>query len=1780
MGYNKLQALRDNIAAIKVAYDIVSNQRQRTDEEIEVLKKYSGFGGIKEAYEISTYDEMHGASVDSETKFKQHLAKQYNLSESEAFMWLTAFQDLYTAIWIAAGGSTLHWNGKGECNDPAQEKVALRNKETLISSIKASIRTAFYTPTEVVSAVGDAVNHVLNANGIKATSLLETSAGTGGFLSVAAAGCKKVAVEIDPISAMIGYALNPDADWITAGFQEIDKFLKPSEELGVRSEELFDVVASNVPFAQGAHVFDQRWFDEKKNDEVHKLAAENLHTYFFVKGLEQLENGGILAFITSRGVADAPSNEYLRRWLVENGNLLAAVRLPDNLFMDGSGVEVGSDLIIFQRDIHKKFTTQSEEFFMESVTRKVSNGKLSQSEESEIEVGPVNRLLSCRSQAIYTHLKVGKDQFGKMMFHYYWREGMDKLQQTLTERLNQSMDRNFRKSAWLYGHDSLRILLDNAERVRSEELGVRSNQIRQTKAQQGNNSSLHTPHSSLNREQRRALSAEMEQPYNEIHKAYIALVNDERSRHAENQELRRVLNEKYDAFVQKYGTLHKNETLINKFQEYQMMLSLEYRDTDKEYHKADVFSKPVCRIYDENTVLTPMDALNASLNEYGKVVWEYMQQLTKLGDNELYDALRGEVFFLVDPDTKLQTIEHKSECINGDVITKRKRLEYWLDNTSKANDPMRRCVADTIEALRRATPTPIEYKDIEIQLGVRWLPLRFFEQFACHIFNSPSTKIVYVAANDVFKIEQYSGYNSREEGGPNGKWSVRCQASGHHFSGYDVLGYALLDKCPKITYTRYGEEYTDHEGMQLLQKMIDKMRKAFADYMKSSHVTEADRREIAELYNEKFNCYVRGQFDGSMMEFRDLHFENLGFSDLYQSQKDCITMMLRNYGGVAWHTVGGGKTMIMCVTAYEMHRLGLCHKPVIIGLKANVQQIADTFRKAYPHARMLYPGKDDFTQKHRVEFLNKIANNNWDVIIMTHEQFFKIPLTPEVENDIDMEAIEELEAALDVMNNLNHIDKNSKRQMAGLETRKQNLMAKIKERKAKMRKVQDDVPDFRKCQIDFLQIDEYQQFKNLNFTTRHGRVSGLGNSKGSDRAGHLLTCIRDIQQQKGRDMCAAFYSGTIITNALTEMYVLFKYLRPAELKRQGISCFDAWAAVYIHKSHELELSITNQLQEKERFRTYVNVPELTQFLRQITDYRSAEMINLDIPQREDIYDLEDPTPEQEMMLQRLVEFAKHGSWDALGLPEHLRSANLDKSVMLVATGLARKVALDPRLIDQTLFHDHPNNKVHRCAKRLYDYYMEFDEHKGTQFVFTDLSSYNKDKWNVCSEIRRILVEEYHLPAEEIVMINDYHSQSSKAKLFDKLNAGEVRIVFGNTTTLGTGVNAQQRAVAIHHLEAPWRPADLEQRDGRAIRHGNEVKIWGENKVRVVTYGTRKTLDSYRYNLLHIKQLFISSVATNGHISRHIDEDYTSEDDGMNYAELKALLSGNEDLLAVSKLERKVETLEREEQQYTDMHTKAEQAIADDEKRIASLTGNKQKVEEELALVKQNIASTYPSLALPNGEVLGHDTSICVNSISTDLHIQIAQGYDGNKEEVAPALLTINGSKNQTVEELGRALMKVTFDKPKSAICIGKYCGMDIMAFSEGDNVIFAVKTVGNQLRRCNSRGFDNTSHVSRVCYFDGIVGELQGIINTADTGITMAQNDIEAQKMILKQEWDGATELMRLRDELAELTDRIKSELAAEEAKREAELLGQTEEEEKPKSKAELLREKLRRTAQ
>ena len=543
----------------------------------------------------------------------------------------------------------------------------------------------------------------------------------------------------------------------------------------------------------------------------------------------------------------------------------------------------------------------------------------------------------------------------------------------------------------------------------------------------------------------------------------------------------------------------------------------------------------------------------------------------------------------------------------------------------------------------------------------------------------------------------------------------------------------------------------DGEKIQLANSKIDEIRTGFTDWLNSQ--TPEFKQRLTGLYNRKFNCFVRPQYDGSHQTFPGLDLKALGIPNLYQSQKDAIWMLKQNGGGICDHEVGAGKTLIMCCGAYEMKRLGLANKPMIVGLKANVHEIAQTFRTAYPNAKILYPG------------------------------------------------------------------------------------------------------------------DESHRFKNLMFTTRHDRVAGLGNPEGSQRALNMLFALRTIQERTGKDLGATFLSGTTISNSLTELYLLFKYLRPQELERQNINTFDAWAAVFAKKSTDYEFSVTNEIVQKERFLYFIKVPELASFYSEITDFRTARDIGIDRPEKNEILHNIPLTPQQQEFIQKLVAFAKSG--DATLLGRAPLSDSEDRARMLIATDYARKMSLDMRMIDRNKYDDHIDNKASHCAMKIAEYYRKYDKQQGTQFVFSDLGTYKPGEWNPYSEIKRKLIEDHHIPAHEIRFIQEAKNETARKAMIKAMNDGHIRVLFGSTEMLGTGVNAQQKAVAVHHLDSPWRPSDLEQREGRAIRKGNEIaKLHADNKVDVIIYAVEKSLDSYKFNLLHNKQLFITQLKTNAGTDRH------------------------------------------------------------------------------------------------------------------------------------------------------------------------------------------------------------------------------------------------------------------------------------------------------------------------
>ena len=1000
------------------------------------------------------------------------------------------------------------------------------------------------------------------------------------------------------------------------------------------------------------------------------------------------------------------------------------------------------------------------------------------------------------------------------------------------------------------------------------------------------------------------MQAQKAQLYIDLRNTYERLYTHEAENHEENALLRRNLNTYYDEFVMRYGNLNAkhNAKLILMDASGRNMLSLE-RGENGQFVKADIFDHPVS--FSQETlagVESPEEALSASLNRYGGVNLPYMESLCDLPQTEILEALKGRVFY----NPLADGYEIADRFIAGNVVQKTVDVEDWIkENEGHGMLPQ---AQESLAALRESIPEQIPFEDLDFNFGERWIPTGVYAAYMSRLFDT-EVRITYTESLDEYSVKcAYKTMKITDEFLVKGYY--------RHYDGMNLLKHALHNTCPDMMKSIGKDEHgndikvRDSEGIQLANAKIDEIRGGFTEWLEEQ--SPEFKKRLTDMYNNKFNCFVRPKYDGSHQKFPDLDLKGLGIKDLYPSQKDCVWMLKLNIGGIADQEVGGGKTLIMCVASYEMKRLGLVHKPMIIGLKANVREIAETYRKAYPNARILYASEKDFAAANRVRFFNDIKNNDWDCIIMSHDQFCKIPQSPELQQRILQEELDSVEENLEVLRNQGKDV--SRAMLRGLEKRKINLQAKLEKVEHAIKSRTDDVVDFKQMGIDHLFVDESHQFKNLTFNTRHDRVAGLGNSEGSQKALNLLFAIRTIQERTGRDLGATFLSGTTISNSLTELYLLFKYLRPKALEKQDIRCFDAWAAIFAKKTTDFEFNVTNNIVQKERFRYFIKVPELAAFYNEITDYRTAEDIGVDRPKKNEILHHIPPTPDQEVFIEKLMQFAKSGDATILGRPP--LSETEEKAKMLIATDYARKMALDMRMIDPN-YEDHPDNKASHCAKMIAEYYRKYDAQKGTQFVFSDLGTYQPGGgWSVYTEIKRKLVEDYGIPASEIRFIQECKNEKARKAVIEAMNEGYVRVLFGSTSMLGTGVNAQRRAVAIHHLDTPWRPSDLAQRDGRAVRKGNEIaKLYADNKVDVIIYAVEKSLDSYKFNLLHCKQTFISQLKSGALGARTIDEGAMDEKSGMNFSEYMAILSGNTDLLDKAKLEKKIASLEGERKSF-------------------------------------------------------------------------------------------------------------------------------------------------------------------------------------------------------------------------------------------------------------------------
>lgn len=680
--------------------------------------------------------------------------------------------------------------------------------------------------------------------------------------------------------------------------------------------------------------------------------------------------------------------------------------------------------------------------------------------------------------------------------------------------------------------------------------------------------------------------------YIEIRDTYHHLYSNEATRLEANPALREMLNRLYDDFIRRFGNINdpKNLSLIKMDAGGTEILSLE-RYIDGKAVKADIFRQPVAFNPNEIThARNAREALTASLNKYATVNLEYMAELTGGTSEELLDELKGTVYF----NPMIAAYEIKDKFISGNVISKAEQVERFLENHAD-----HKAAKESLSALREAIPRPILFDELDFNFGERWIPTGIYSKYASYLFDT-DVSIHYAPSRDEYTLATSSKNVKIWD-----QFAVKTQS--RTFDGIALMKHALHNTSPDITkkVNKYidGElrevKIRDAESTQLANSKIDEIRNGFTDWLKEQ--SEEFKERLADKYNRTFNCFVRPDYDGSHQTFPGLDLKGLGIPNLYKSQKDAIWMDILNGGGIIDHEVGGGKTLIMCVSSYEKKRLGLVNKPVIIALKANVHEIAQTYCRAYPNAKVLYPGKEDFTPAKRIKIFHEMKNNNWDAIILTHEQFGMIPQSPEIQRQILQAELDSVEENLEL---LRREGKEISRAMEkGLIKRQQNLEAKLERIAFQIENRKDDTVDFRLMGIDHLYIDESHRFKNLTFTTRHDRVAGLGNAEGSQRALNMLFALRTIQDRTGKDLGATFLSGTTISNSLTELYLLFKYLRPNELERQGINTFDAWAAIFAKKSIDYEFSVTNEIVQKERFRYFIKVPELAAFYAEIWELR-------------------------------------------------------------------------------------------------------------------------------------------------------------------------------------------------------------------------------------------------------------------------------------------------------------------------------------------------------------------------------------------------------------------------------------------------------------------------------------------------------------------------------------------------------------------------------------------------
>jgi len=1311
------------------------------------------------------------------------------------------------------------WGGLADAFDPNKENWSAEYtqlKELLsedeYAAARASTLNAHYTSPTVIRGIYDAVEHM----GFRSGNILEPSMGVGNFFGMlpdSMAGSRLYGVELDSITGRIAQKLYPQADITVAGFETTDR------------RDFYDLAVGNVPFGQ-----------YKVNDKAYNKLGFSIHNYFFAKAIDQVRPGGIVAFVTSRYTMDS-KDSTARKHMAERADLLGAIRLPNNAFTANAGTDVVSDIIFLQKrdrpaDIEPAWV------------------QLGKTEDGFA----INQYFVDHPEMVLGNLELESTQYGHDLTVAPIEGAV--LADQLAEAV-QHIEGNYTAveiaAPDVADAEAQRKTLPADPTVKNFSYTVVDGEIYYRE-----NSIMTQIELSDNAKGRVAGMVELRQIVNELIQQQLNDFPDEDIKASQAK-----LNAAYDAFTAKYGLINdkKNARLFDDDSSYYLLCSLENLDENKNLKsKADMFTKRTIRPERVVTsVDTPSEALAVSIGEHGKVDLPYMAEL--LGTPGEYRRITTELSGVIfkdpaadadDPEAGWQPAD---EYLSGNVRNKLRMAQLAAESHPEFKI--------NVEALTKAQPRELEASEIDIRLGATWLDPDIIQKFMTETFQIP-----YYLRHAV-KV-RYSPYTAewRVEGKTaTGRGDI---ISSETYGTSRANAYKILEETLNLKDVRIYDTIEDAEGKpkrvlnkretMLAQQKQQVIKDAFANW-----VWQDPQRRIAlvKQYNELFNSTRPREYDGSHIKFVGMNPE----ITLREHQRNAIAHVL--YGGntLLAHEVGAGKTYEMAASAMEAKRLGLCQKSLFVVPNHLTEQWASDFLNLYPNAKLLVARRKDFETANRKKFCARIATGDYDAVIIGHSQFERIPLSFERQERIIQEQIYETLAAINELKV--HAGENfSIKQM---EKTRKTLETKLEKLRSDERK--DDVITFEQLGVDRLFVDESHFYKNLFLTTKMRNVAGLSTSEAQKSSDMFGKCRYLDEITGGRGV--VFATGTPVSNSMTELYTVMRYLQYSTLQQKKLTHFDCWASTFGETTTAIELAPEGTgYRARTRFAKFFNLPELMSMFKEVADIKTSDQLHLPVPVAKFETVVAKPSEIQKEMVQALSERAAE-----------VHSGSVDPSVdnMLKITSDGRKIGLDQRLMNSAL-PDDPNSKLNACVNNVLRIWNDTKEQKLTQLIFCDMSTPKGDgSFNVYDDIRTKLLNA-GVPEQEIEFIHNADTENKKAELFSKVRSGQVRVLLGSTAKMGAGTNVQTLLVAVHHLDVGWRPSDMTQRNGRIIRQGNQNK-----QVYVYNYVTESTFDAYLYQTLENKQKFISQIMTSKSPMRSCDD---IDEQALSYAEIKALCAGD------------------------------------------------------------------------------------------------------------------------------------------------------------------------------------------------------------------------------------------------------------------------------------------------